>query len=252
MPVETQQDAPSVLYQENEFKFGFHPDAVTAAIPADIWDNAVAVQLYPWPAAPVATTVRSDAAGDTALGTGMQEVTVVGIAVANGPEVTQAVDLNGVTPVALPTDLFRVNRMFGSRFGATDLNAGNILCEQAGPVVISRINIARGQTLQAIYTVPLRTEFTRQYLTGYSFGISRQNIAIDATVLLQTREPGANQGWRVRTIEGLNSQGSSYVHRSIGEPGLQLAVGTDIRCTLTDLSQNNTGVSADFDIRSSP
>jgi hypothetical protein len=182
----------------------------------------------------------------------MQGVTVVGIAVANGAEVVQAIELNGVAPVALPTDLFRVNRMFGSRFGANELNAGNILCEQAGPVVISRINIARGQTLQAIYTVPLRTEFTRQYLTGYSFGVSRQNVAIDATVLLQTREPGANQGWRVRTIEGLNSQGSSYVHRPIGEPGIRLAVGTDIRCTLTDLSQNNTGVSADFDIRSSP
>lgn len=251
MPVETQQDAPSVLYQENEFKFGFHPDALAAATPADIWDNAVGVQLYPWPAAAVATTVRSDAAGDTAAGTGMQEVTVVGIAVANGAEVTQRALLNGVAPVALLTDLFRVNRMFGSRFGATDLNTGNILCEQPG-AVISRINIARGQTLQAIYTVPLRTNFTRQYLTGYSFGVSRQNVAIDATVILQMRSPGANQGWRVMALEGLNSQGTSYIHRPIGEPGVQLAVGTDIRCTLTDLSQNNTGVSADFDIRSSP
>jgi hypothetical protein len=181
----------------------------------------------------------------------MRAVTIVGIAVANGAEVTQQVLLNGVALVALPIDLFRVNRMFGTQFGATGLNAGNILCEQTG-LVVSRINIARGQTLQAIYTVPLRAEFTRQYLTGYSFGISRQNIAIDATVLLQTRDPGANQGWRVRMIEGLNSQGSSYVHRPIGEPGLQLAVGTDIRCTLVALSQNNTGVSADFDIRSSP
>ena len=251
MPIETPTAAPSVLYQENEFKFGFHPDALTAALPADIWDNAVAVQLYPWPAAAAATTVRG-AAGDTALGVGMQEVTVVGIAVANGPEVSQAVELNGVTPVALPTDLLRVNRQFGSRFGGTETNAGPILCEHPGPVVISQINTGRGQTLQAIYTVPFNANFARHRLVSYAFGISRQNIAIDATIVLQTRSPGANQGWRVMAIEGLNSQGSSYIYRPIGEPGLQLAVGTDIRCTLTALSQNNTGVSADFDVRSSP
>lgn len=252
MPIETQTDAPPVLYQENEYKFGFHPDALTAALPADVWDNAVAVQVYPWPAAAVATTVRSDDPADTALGTGLQEVTVVGIAVVNGPEVEQTVELDGVNPVALPTDLLRANRQFGTRWGSTGLNTGNILCEQAGPVTISRINVARGQTQQAIYTIPFESNFTRHHLIAYSFDISRQNIAIDATVILQTRSSGANQGWRVRTIEGLNSQGSSSVFRPIGEPGIALAVGTDIRCTLTALSQNNTGVSADFDIRSSP
>jgi len=193
--------------------------------------------------------VSDDVADDgDPVGTGMRTITVQGIADSvTFAEIEQTVTLNGVTPVALPIDMFRINRMFGASAGSTESNVGTITAEQAG-TVISQINPTRGQTLQAIYTLPDRAGFNRCFIKRSEFSISKQQT-VQGRVLLQVRNPGVNQCWRVLAIGGLNSVGTGWYEDTVSPPGIgPLPLGLDIRATVIECTTNNTGFSAAFDV----
>ena len=72
--------------------------------------------FYRVPTAATALEFVSDDANDDAAGTGAREVTVVGLD-ENWAEVTQTVVTDGLTPVALGTDLIRLYRWYVSSSG---------------------------------------------------------------------------------------------------------------------------------------
>ncbi len=90
-------------------KFG-HGDVGTSMVPVT---NSL---VYQTPTTAVALEVVSADADDTAAGAGAQAVTIIGLAL-NGSVVTQVVELNGLTAVAIPTSLWRVYRWYVSRSG---------------------------------------------------------------------------------------------------------------------------------------
>ncbi len=71
---------------------------------------------YTTPTTAIALEVVSGDADDTSAGAGAQEVTIIGLLL-DGTEVTQVVELSGLSAVSIPTPLFRLYRWYVSRSG---------------------------------------------------------------------------------------------------------------------------------------
>lgn len=118
---------------------------------------------YQTPTAPVALEVVSDAGADATGGIGATKITVVGLD-ANWDEVIQVIDMAGVTPVAIPTSLFRLYRWYVSESGSyatstVGSHVGNLSIQVAGAgavwSTIPIVPLARGQSEIAAYTIPI-------------------------------------------------------------------------------------------------
>lgn len=127
--------------------------------------------FYRTPLTAQALEFVSDDANDTAAGSGAQEVTVIGLDT-NWNEVTQVIETDGLTPVALPTNLFRLYRWYVSRSGTyatqtTGSHVGVLTIQGAGGGdVWSQMGVTpfpSGQSQIGAYTVPVGK-------TGYLIG----------------------------------------------------------------------------------
>lgn len=81
--------------------------------------------LYQYPSAPTAMTISSTSANDTAAGTGARSVVIRGL-VDDFESSTEVVTLNGQTPVAVPGNWIRINRVTADDVGSGNVNAGDI------------------------------------------------------------------------------------------------------------------------------
>lgn len=138
-------------------KFGA-VDAIQAAVAADVWSYGITpgAELYTFSADGVADidTLSSSDPGDT------EEITTVGLAF-DGAEVIQRNILDGQNKVPLQTPLWRHNRSFNSN-GTNLVGEAFVYVDGAitagvpdDPATVrGHIPIGKGQTLQAIYTIP--------------------------------------------------------------------------------------------------
>ena len=101
-------------------------------------------QLYPWSASSSAATVTSSSGSDTT------PITLEGLDTDYNFQ-TETLTLSGTSNVVGIKVWSRVNRAFMS---GTETNIGVITVSNAIGVVLSEIKAGRGQTLQALYTVP--------------------------------------------------------------------------------------------------
>lgn len=138
-----------------------------------------ASNTYKTPIAATALEFVSASANDTAAGTGAQQITVIGLD-ANWAEVTQTVETNGTTAVALGTNLIRLTNWYVSRSGtyATDAagsHAGilTIRVASAGATwsTIAVTPFAIGQSQIGCHTIP----------TGYTGYLLSKSITVDAS-----------------------------------------------------------------------
>lgn len=135
-------------------KFGYN-DAVAAAW-EEVWTGSTA---YTFPSAATHMTLSSSDTDDTAAGAEARTVECYGLD-ENYNEVQQIVTLNGQTGVQIGLKLIRIYRMIVRSAGTTGYNEGVIYAGTgaiAGGVpanIYARIEIARCQTLMAIWTVP--------------------------------------------------------------------------------------------------
>lgn len=237
-------------------KFGFAPAVTALGVPWDIWDGPTAV--YPWPAAAAVTTIESTSAqdkGTPAVGTGAQTVVVSGL-LADYTEVNELVVMDGAAPVTLVNEFLRINRMFVVTAGTSETNVG-IITAQHGAVVISNINLdgasGRGQTLQAIYTIP--NGFTAASGAVTATILRAQAAFAELAFLVRILIPGATSpAVRTQRIFGLNTQGSSYVDQTrlpSLPSGLGAPAGTDIWVRAQDASAT-VGISATFTLELVP
>lgn len=113
----------------------FAPDVDVADVPMGVHPNPVK-GLYPAQAAAVALEVVSSSAADAfPAGTGARQVTIKALDDSFNEVADVVVNLNGVTPVALPGGAIyrRVNRMDVTSVGSGEVAAGNITLRVPGP-----------------------------------------------------------------------------------------------------------------------
>jgi hypothetical protein len=110
-------------------KFGAG-NLTTTLLPID-QDNT-----YPTPTTATALEFVSSSTDDDVAGTGAQKIIIQGLD-ANWDEVTQEIDTNGTTPVAIPTSLIRLYRWYVSQSGtyatqSAGSHAGTLTIRVAG------------------------------------------------------------------------------------------------------------------------
>lgn len=204
---------------------------------SDIWTGAVA---YPWMTAATALEAVSSSAADTAAGTGARTLQVFGLD-ADFVEVVQLITLNGTLPVALPTNLLRINTALIMSAGSGETNAGDISIRRvSGGTVQAIVPAGYGITRQAVYTVP----------AGFTLQIT--------SILLSFNEvAGGNKFARFATfvrnpVSGLYRMpleiaiGDEPPYRHDGEPGIPGAEKTDIAIRCTAVSTANLNLTAAF------
>jgi len=131
-------------------KFGLDPAATSGT--NDVWDIGL---VYTYIAAAVAIQLSSSHASDT------EEITVEGLD-ANYDEISETKALTGQTGVDTTATFLRVNRMYNSDGAVLQ---GDVYASESGAGLTAgvpssladaraKITLGRGQTLQAIYTVP--------------------------------------------------------------------------------------------------
>ena len=156
----------------------------------------------------------SSSANDTSAGTGARTIIVRGLD-SNYLPVTQTVTLNGVTPVALTTNLVAVNRVSVATAGSGLTNAGTIDVRTVSGSTIKK-QISTGPTLG----LGLDADFVFTIPSGY-VGVLRKVswsatlVTGDITVYLQTTtSTGTIQSTRGASKSSLSNTG---FNTAIGE-----------------------------------
>ena len=114
-----------------------------------LWPEASA---YVHPTAAQASTIVSDSADDAAAGTGARTMALV-VLDSDFESFTIVIELNGLTPVALPFDIIALNACAVVTTGTGNVNAGAIKV-QGTITEFGLIPAGNGNLLQAVKTVP--------------------------------------------------------------------------------------------------
>lgn len=150
-----------------EFKFGRHPGVGLAE--EVIWDGE---GNYTFLEADETLNIVSTSTDDTLLGDGARTLLVVGLD-SDFNEIQEIIEMDGTNNVLTTNSYFRINRMIvltsGTNTPIGDSNLGDITAITSGLTILqAKILIGNGQTLMAVYTVPVgKTVFA----TGLSFSV---------------------------------------------------------------------------------
>ena len=221
-------------------KFG-----TTATLPAgaaiqDVWQGSGAYTGQPTGSAET-IEVFSSSANDTSAGTGARTIRVFGLD-DNWDEQTEDFTLNGTTPVASVTLWRRVFRAFVLTAGSGGENAGVLTVRHTTTTANVFVEITAGfnQTQIAAYTVPNNRMATMVNLNITAARTNGSNGSVDLRLI--TREQGSV--YRSNRIYQIQTNGGLY------NPSLELPIilseMTDIIIRTTDVSDNNTIVTASF------
>lgn len=219
-------------------KFGRNPDIDTTTDPEDVW---VTGGLYPFQSSDIALEIVSLSADDDKdAGTGAQSVTIQGLDAA-GLMQTETVQLEGLTPVAIPGTWLRVFRASCVAAGSGGVNAGNIIIRASGGgTTYATINAGDGQTTMAIYTVPSNKK-GKIFRHWASFD---KQVTATAVMHLMVRMQG--ESWQVKQAFTINNNSAwdfLYYGGGIDVHGL-----TDIRMEVVEVSGNDVAIDAGFDL----
>lgn len=147
---------------------GNNPNVDTTTTPEDVTS---AGGLYTFLSTAAALELVSDSTDDAAAGIGARTVTVQGLD-GNYKEVDQVITLNGITPVAIPTSLLRVNRLVIASAGTSKTNVGTITCRRVSDALSQRsMPVGFGVSRAAMYTVP----------AGFTLSVNQYFASINRT-----------------------------------------------------------------------
>ena len=212
---------------------GRNPDI--DAGPAVVWDG---MGLYPWLTAATALEVVSTSASDAAAGTGARSVRIEGLD-ANYNALIQTVALNGLTAVAIPTPIFRINRVIIASAGTGKVNAGDIsVRDVVGGTVRGMILTGRGLGMQSQYTVPAGY---RLLVNETTFCINRPTTTRDATIAAYVSFP--TSGTYILG-DDFTVNGHAFTH--VQYPGYGLPEKTDFGMRCLYVSATNTDLTASW------
>lgn len=219
---------------------GNNPDIDTGTAPEDVWTGG---GTYPWMTGATSLEVLSSSASDTVAGTGARTIRIDGLTTAFTP-ISQTITLNGTTPVAVPTQLYRINGILVLTAGSTQSNVGVITVRDAGggttrgQIDVSTTGAGIGISRQSIYTVP--AGFTLQII-DQAFSINKATGTSWATLCTWIRSASG-----VARMPLLISVSSNQPYAQPGMPGIVLSEKTDFCYRCIEVSANNTNVTAGF------
>ena len=223
-------------------KFGQNSDIGSATTPEDIWNGGSVYTGFPSSASQQVEVFSSDAA-DTAAGTGMQRIRVLGLEdFTSDTYIADEVELNGTTPVNLNQNFVRLSRARGLRGGSGETNAGTItIRHSATPAnVFAQLPIGYGQTTIACWTVPANNLC---FLTNIRAQMVRTGGLVgSAEVSLDIRQLDKSI-WT--TVEVFEISNSASVDIKLTFP-FRVEGFADIRLRCTQASDNNTRIAGGF------
>lgn len=211
---------------------GNNPSVDTGTVPEDIWATG---GLYPWLSAASAMEILSASANDTAAGTGARTVQIDGLD-GNYKEVTQIVTLNGVTPVAIPTSLLRINSAQVVTAGSGRVNAGDITIRLASAgATHASITAGYGVSRRGFYSVPAGNSLCIvHFLSSINHTIGAEQAASIATFI---QSPTA--GFSILPLEFSTTERSFQFP---GPLGYVIPEKNDFSLRVISVSSNSTNI----------
>jgi hypothetical protein len=225
-------------------KFGHNPDAEAGQ---DVWGGGSEYGFYPTEAegAQFIDVESTDNTDDIAGGDGALTVTIQGLG-ENWELVEETVTMTGTTPVEMTQKFFRLFRAFVRTSGADETNAGIITAYIRDAETLANTGIyitaGRGQTQQAIYTIPAGK--TGYFIKGY-VGMSSptfQGVEAEFNWLLRVNAFGPGGAWLIQGEIGVVNIGSSFWIYEYGVPAGPMPEKTDIRIELVEETETTGGV----------
>ena len=216
---------------------GSNPDVDTGTLPEDVWDGG---GLYPFLTASTALEIVSSDVNDSAAGTGARTVSVAGLNSSYVP-VNQTLTLNGTTPVAIPTALFRIQNIRISSAGTGKVNAGTITVQDAGAGTTRGLILAgNGISRSSFITVPAGFSLV---MGPWAFSISRSVATGYASIASYIGDPSGF--FRLGFEIGISTD-SPYLHNdsTLGMPIIVIAEKNDFGFRCTSVTANNTRINA--------
>lgn len=221
----------------------------TTTQPEDVWSgadlgvlNGIDHKFIPRPTnAAVSMEVVSDSANDAAAGTGARTI-VVGYLNASYQAKTQVVTMNGLTPVAIPEAVMRINSVVVVTTGTFGLNnIGNISVRAAGGLgaTYSYMQAGTGIARSSLFTVPDQLSYD---ILSMFFSINRSDTNNRWGTFSLCVQNAAG-----RLIKGLElscSTNDPYRHEASNVPLNTVAARTDVWIRCESVSQSGTNVTA--------
>jgi hypothetical protein len=226
-------------------RFGLRTGLLSASnLPADVWNGPRAD--FPWPVSPIPLFISSDNAGDTSA------VRVVGLD-GNLDPLSVDVTLQGQTktPIGTTEQFRRLHRVFVlgpqeiigvARVYADDTVVAGV--PQTPAKIGAVIDPLHQQSLSTMHTVP---NGANGYLLNWFASVNSVNGpgAREADVVLQIREPGGV--FRTQSKLSPNNTGGGIQRIKYDVPR-KYPSGTDFRIRVTQVSVDNTEVTAGYDL----
>jgi hypothetical protein len=173
-------------------KFGTRT-TVAAGTPSTIWEGPTALYAYMTTAQQLKVS-STDNVNDNVGGTGALTLTLVGLD-ATWSEVTETITMTGTTVVTTTNSYIRIFRAYVATCGTSYTNTGTIsVTNNAGTVTQLIINIGDGQTLMALWTVPLGKV---AYLTHGTFSTD-SNKGARASLFSRLNDGGTLYPWQIK------------------------------------------------------
>jgi hypothetical protein len=161
-----------------------------------------------------------------------------------GVSLIEFVIMNGVVDVPTTKSYFRINRMHQHGSISTGYNIGTITATaDVDSTITAQISIGNGQTEMAFQHVPIGST---GYLYGWDASIRRTGVAQDAMAGIQLlTQLWGNDGQTISGEMGISVFGSPPI---VFATPKEIGGGTDLWIRCIDTSDNNTIVTAHFDI----
>lgn len=226
-------------------KFGRNTDIDTGTTPEDIWD---AGGIWVPPTTARLHNIVSNSANDTSAGSGTRTIQIFGLD-ASFDEQTETVTLNGTTDVTTANTYTRIFRMISLTAGSSRVNEGIInATAQTDGTVTAQINVGKGQTLMAIYTVPNgKTAYIKKGFTGINKQGSTSGAMADMAFKYMPDADTANSSWRTAWEGGLSVEGTSFITFDYSLTP-SFTEKTDIKLNCIEVTDSGSDISGGFDL----
>lgn len=221
-------------------KFGINRDVDG---PEDVWNVGGTYTGFPDDAETV--QVFSSDAADTIDGTGARTVQLYGLD-ASGAEITETVNMSGVTPAVTTLEFWRLNRAVVRSAGTGGANAGTITIRQSATTanVFGSVYPGSNQSEIAAYTIPAgKTGYIREINVSVNRASTAGQADREAECSLFIRPPG--EVFQTKAPMAV-SNGSPFIRILYG--GIQCRELSDLKIRVRSVSRTDTVVAAGFDL----
>lgn len=199
--------------------------------------SELGVLTIPLPSVATAMEIVSSSTQDGVAGTGILQLDVHGLD-ATGNLLTQTIVMNGITPVAIPTPLLRVNYINATSVGTAGVAVGVIDCRDVATptTVYSKVTVGNVESRQALFTIPAGKS---GYITDWAAGITGKETIIMLTTTADYGMTSCNPGV-FRILDEIAMKDSNQQNRFILP--LKLPALCDLKIKAIDASGGGGGI----------